>query len=420
MKNLRIGIILLICLITAIGIDAQDNLTPSNDILYVTAVSWNSDGNKIVAVGIQQEGQQGYLRVIDSQTGQILYQLDPRPGGFTSVAWSPNNRFIAAGGYDEAIWIIDVEAGSVVKVLYGHQSTVSDLDWNMDGTQLVSTGNWDGLTILWDMTTYQKVRVIEATSWFTLATAFSPNDQHIAVGGENGIRVYSSMSNNSEKPFWSTSEIFYVGALAWNHKGNQIAIGSESFQSIVNPKNKSYAQIYLLDSSNGKQLSSIATQDDTIFGIAWSPDDTLISTYSKNGYVKVWEANSGLLLQSFLGTTAYPEKLSFSPYGGRLAYGGSLPINSGSSTTLVQTNIEGTQSLAGGAVQVIVPDPSLARLQAITQNCGIQLSVQQSLTSQINTNKLQDFVTEVSALTDDQIPLGCKADLLAVADALLK
>src|SRR5690606_36911363 len=116
-----------------------------------------------------------------------LYSVDPDPGGFTSVAWSPDDRLIAVGGYDQVVWVFDVEARPHVTSLRGHQSTVSAVDWNAEGTQLVSTGNWDGLTILWDMTAYEQIRVVEEGSLFPLAVEFSPDGQAIAVGGEGGI-----------------------------------------------------------------------------------------------------------------------------------------------------------------------------------------------------------------------------------------
>lgn len=407
--RLRLSGITLLVLVSSVVVGyAQDGSSRLNDYLFVTAVAWNSDGSKIAAAGIQQEGEQGYLQVIDSQTGDILYQLDPRPGGFTSVTWSPNDRFLAASSYDQSIWIIDLETSSIVTRLRGHQSTVSEVDWSTDGKYLVSTGSWDGLTILWDMDTYKQIREVESTSWYTVGTAFSPNDQQIAIVGEDGIRVYASTNAVSNDPLWTNNEIFYLGAVAWSHVGNQIAIGSQTFKSIADPQAKDYAQLSIIDASNGAIVTNISTEDDTIFGISWSPDDSLIATYSINGFIRIWDVRSGLLLQSFQGAATYPEKLDFSPFGGRLVYGSSFEIRG-----------DDTQPLGDGAVQIIVPAPSTEKLQSILERCGVEASVHEPLAAQITANELEGFIADVSALTDAQMPVGCQADLLAVARALV-
>lgn len=115
MTIFRAGVIFLLASLFTVSMSAQE--TPEPDLIYVTAVAWSHDGSKIAAVGIRQPGTHGYLRVIDVQTGAVVFQLDPIPGGYTSVAWSPDDRYIAAGGYDQVIWVSDFEARAYVTPL---------------------------------------------------------------------------------------------------------------------------------------------------------------------------------------------------------------------------------------------------------------------------------------------------------------
>lgn len=193
----------------------------------------------------------------------------------------------------------------------------------------------------------------------------------------------------------------YVGSLVWNRDSSYIAFGTQTFTA------KS-STINLIDSNDGMSTISFQTNDEAIYGIDWSPDDNLIASYSSDGFVRIWDVLTATQLQSFLATMRYPIDVSFSPYGGRLAYGGSISSDNTVSTT----------PLTNGAVQIVVPAPSLERLQAIVELCNAPAAVEQALITSIQANQLTDFVAQVEALPEATIPPACAADLIAVAEAL--
>jgi WD40 repeat protein len=381
------------------GLSSQEE-----DIVYVTAVAWSHDGSKIAVVGIRQTTTQGYLRVIDVQTGAVLYSFDPNPGGFTSVDWSHDDRFIAVGGYDQVVWIFDIEMQTHVTSLWGHQSTVSAVAWHPEGSLMVSTGNWDGLTILWDMTTYQQIRVVEAGDLFPLTVGFSPDGQKIAIGGEGGIRIYPTHSALEQEPLWYFREL-NVAALAWNHTGDHIAFSTQTFPSLTNPNQKSFSQLHLIDSDSGIQLKVLPTDDITIYGLDWNPDDRFIASHSIDGFVRIWEINTGIQVENYPGMLHYPSDISFSPYGGRLAYGTAVPIDATTGENRYAQHTDPLHLLANYGIQIIVPDRTPERLHAIAEACGVTLP----------TNSRADLTAQLDAV---KIPPACRADLLAVAAAL--
>jgi WD40 repeat protein len=414
-------ILLLLILASTIVVQAQSGEVTESDQVYINAVAWSHDGSKIAAVGIRQPSTQGYLRILDAQTGETLYALDPNPGGFSSVAWSPDDRFIAAGGYDQVIWVFDVESRTHLTSLWGHQATVTAVDWNSDGTQLASSGNWDDLTILWDMKTYKKIR--EVIVQMPVSIAFSPNDERIAVSAEGGLRIFPSNMEvgygREQNPFRYYDNLS-IGTVAWSHDGNRIAFGTLTYRSVVNPSRRNYAQVFVVDSNSGEELQKITTEDETIYGLVWSPDDSLIATHSLEGFVRVWDVASGKELERYSGVTRYPSDLSFSPFGGRLAFGGILSMDASIS---IQENLDsaGLETLEGGAVKIVAPAPSIEKLQTISEQCIANPSAEAALAPQISLDQLDAFTTQVEALssqTNPSIPPGCAADLIAVAEAL--
>lgn len=76
------------------------------------------------------------------------------------------------------------------------------------------------------------------------------------------------------------------------------------------------------------------------------------------------------------------------------------------------------QTLANGAVQIVVPVPSPERLQAIADACNAPAAVEQSLTASLQADQLSTFITQVEALPENTIPPACADDLIAVAEAL--
>jgi WD40 repeat protein len=415
MSILKITLSVLLIALVNTGVQLQENATPSPGVIYVTAVAWSPDGSKIAAVGIQDNGAKGYIRIVDVASNEILVSFEPEPGGFSSVSWSPEGQWIAVGGYDQVIWIIDVATGQHIASLFGHRATVTDIDWSPDGKQLVSSGNWDGLSILWDMETYQQIRVIEEGNLFPYSIAFRPQSQQTAVGGEGGIRIYSK--NGEQNPIWKFKNL-NVATLKWNQSGSKMVFGTQTFPSITNPDLKFFSQIYIVDvDGEGNALASFATTSATVFGIDWLEKSGLIATHSIEGIVSVWDAATGQPLSQYEGTTIYPSHLNFSPYGGRLAY--ATPINALKPTA--------TSGLLDSGIAIVVPVPSLKRIGSIAAECiadGSDASdkpylLQHNRMSQLTRKNLPGFITQIEALPEGAIPAACAADLIAVAEAVI-
>ena len=78
-------------------------------------------------------------------------------GGFLCSSWSPSGRFLAAGGEDDLISVMNVETGKLVARCQGHRSWVASVAWdpyvdaNVD-SRLGSVGQ-DGILCLWELAT---------------------------------------------------------------------------------------------------------------------------------------------------------------------------------------------------------------------------------------------------------------------------
>lgn len=71
--------------------------------------------------------------------------------GVTSVAISPDGRFVAAGSLDAFVRLWDVQTGHLVERLLGHKDSVYSVAFTPDGKGLVS-GSLDQTLKHWDLT----------------------------------------------------------------------------------------------------------------------------------------------------------------------------------------------------------------------------------------------------------------------------
>ncbi len=70
--------------------------------------------------------------------------------GVTSVVFSPNGRFVAAGSLDTVVRIWDVQTGQLIEHLMKHWDSVYSVSFTPDGKGLVS-GSLDKTLKYWDV-----------------------------------------------------------------------------------------------------------------------------------------------------------------------------------------------------------------------------------------------------------------------------
>jgi hypothetical protein len=156
---------------------------------------------------------------------------------------------------------------------------------------------------------------------------------------------------------------------------------------------------------------------DAATSLAWSPNAVDLARGGLNGEISIWDVQTGELIDNIRAGIAV-KSLAYSPYGGRLAYGGTIPSDS-SALSSNQTDIsDAGETLAGGAVHIVVPAPSLERLQAVADACNAPTAVERALPTSAVASQLSTFVANVEALPENTIPPACAADLVAVAEAL--
>lgn len=106
-----------------------------------------SPDGKLVAAGSDKQ-----VCVWDLASGQRKFLLEWHTDSVTSVAFSPDGKWLAAGGLDHTVRLWDPSTGKRVQVIYGIKDEVTNVEFSSDGRQLkVYVGSrlaymWDSIT----------------------------------------------------------------------------------------------------------------------------------------------------------------------------------------------------------------------------------------------------------------------------------
>jgi len=114
------------------------------------AYVFSSDG-RTLAIGTENPRQIGSLSLVNAHTGDVMEVLLHDARAVTSVAFSPEGRFVAAG-VDSDVQVWDSYRKERLHLLRGHHHAVILLAFSSNGRVLAS-GSSDKTIRLWDINT---------------------------------------------------------------------------------------------------------------------------------------------------------------------------------------------------------------------------------------------------------------------------
>ncbi len=147
-------VIITFFLICSHPIAAQNQIFPIGKLGYanVTSIAWNSDADLLaVANGLT-------IDLIDTVSYKRLALLTGYTQEISSVAFSPDDRWLASGSDDHTVKIWDTNNWQEIASLTGHiDRRGRSLAFSPDG-HLLATGGYDGVILLWNMTPYTPIK----------------------------------------------------------------------------------------------------------------------------------------------------------------------------------------------------------------------------------------------------------------------
>jgi WD40 repeat protein len=236
---------------------------------------------------------------------RLSRSFQKRGQGIRSLAWSPDGRWLAAGGGDGAVRVDEYESGEPMAVLKHHVKPVTGLAWSPDQRRIASAGK-DGAIVVWETARWKPIDVKEG-SWFYPATAlaWSPSGVLLASAHEES-RVW----------IWDTGT-WKMHAMLEGHGEGASCLAWFGPRYLLT--GAADGRVRMWDTYARKQLWIAYAHDKGVTALAQSPDGRWLISAGGDGVLLLWNAQEGLPLKNLETGGAAIVALSASREGQYLA-----------------------------------------------------------------------------------------------------
>jgi WD40 repeat protein len=150
--------------------------------LVVSSAAISPDGSKVAVRIIGDKHPRVIVLGLDRSV-LAEFPLEPPATSAGHIAFSPDGSLLAAGG--SQLKVFDTKSWTVLWQVDAHNGGVFDLDFSPDGRSIVTTG-FDGFVRLWDARDGSLLQTISLGEDYGKAVAFT-DDRHVIVGTQNGL-----------------------------------------------------------------------------------------------------------------------------------------------------------------------------------------------------------------------------------------
>ena len=222
------------------------------DDYYLNLLDWSS-GNQ-VAIGLERN-----VYVWSAESGTVSCLLETAADTYvSSVKWSGDGAYVGVGLGSGEVQIWDVEEGTKLRSMFGHETRVGVQGWNK---HILSTGARSGLVYNHDVRIADhKIAELVSHTAEVCGLEWRADGTQLATGGnDNLVTIWDARSLNAPK-FQKTNHRAAVKALSWcPWQPNLLATGGGSYDR----------HIHFWNTTTGARTNSIDTGSQ-VTSLRWS------------------------------------------------------------------------------------------------------------------------------------------------------
>ncbi|KIY43860.1 WD40 repeat-like protein [Fistulina hepatica ATCC 64428] len=283
--------------------DSISSLAFSPQSNYLAAGSWD---NSVRIYEVAANGQ---------TQGKAMYNHDAPVLG---VCWSKDGTKVFSGGADNAARVFDATTGQAAQIAQ-HQAPIKSVRW-IDGANVLVTGSWDKSIKYWDLRSATPAMSVTLSDRCYSLDTNSP--MVVVATADRKIHIYDL--NNAGVPFKTRLSPlqFQTRVVAcWPGAANGYALGSISGRIAIEyfedtQPSKSYSfRCHRRDTASPKEQLVYAVND-----IAFNPAHGTFATCGGDGTITFWDKDSRLRLRSYDPCPGPVSTVAFNHLGNIAAY----------------------------------------------------------------------------------------------------
>jgi len=187
------------------------------------------------------------IRVWDVASGQELPGHMEFDETVMSFAMSPDGQLLASGHWDGSIRLWDIESRRLTRSFEAHKAiarwkvglnpddpprVVSAIAFSPDG-RLIASGGWDSMIRIWNMETHKKIGDVLGGEGRIYSLAFSPDGSLVASGGaDHTINLWNPQSmRRANMP--RVEHVGMVKGYAFSRDGRRLLTGSTENEIVL-------------------------------------------------------------------------------------------------------------------------------------------------------------------------------------------
>jgi len=280
----------------------------------IEAVAFSPDGKRF-ATG----GWGGTVRVWDAETGKPVEEpIETGADYVFALAFSADGTRLAIGTNDQPNYlkIRDLQEDKTLQ-LPGHANAIVSVVYSRSGQKLL-TSSYDGTAKLWDLTSGKVVQSLQGHDWWVWSAAFDPGEKRIVTASQDGTVIVwdAATGKPATPPFRGHAGPVYQAV--FSPDGRRVAsAGYDKRVLLWDPeKVEKFDVATLLDDTKDNpppEYTALAGHTAAVRSVQFSPDGGLLISGGNDNTVKIWDADSGRLQKNLRGHGGRVLQCLFSP-----------------------------------------------------------------------------------------------------------